>query len=360
MQKTVLFIVVLFIAASCNEQKQMSGFQVFDFSKKDVAESIPIDSIVKNTTIIQLDTSSMAPIVGEVTSLYESGDAYYIVSGGSEVYEYDKTGKFIRQIGASGRGSGEYLSVSGIYFNQRDSSLVLFDFPAQTILKYDNRGNVVNTCKPALSDSLLYLTSFFLNEGALIFYSSNNSSGMDLLQYNELDGTMSTLSAKDRTMLPGEAIMGKIFSFGDRENPFVYNYFNDTVYVVKNRQLIPSFLMQLGDYRFVYEELTMEKLMALQGCRVTFKWMACGGDYLFMSYRVSGLEGGKGKSFLALYNIRTKEYIQNVEVTGVANEYGAIVPEKKLFHGFLSDELLLVKNGSETDDRTILVKYRMK
>ncbi|MEF9987391.1 MAG: 6-bladed beta-propeller [Bacteroidales bacterium] len=361
MKKLILFIVSVFMIASCKEQQdQMSRFLVFDFPKKDVTQSIPIDSIVEKTSMIQLDTSSSAPIIGGITLLYESENAYFVVSDGVVVYEYDKAGKFVRQIGATGRGPGEYLSVGGIYSNKKDSSVIVFDFPGQTVLKYDNQGRFINSCKPQLSDSLLYLTSFFPNQDTLIFYASNNSSGMDLLQYNEMDGTMSAISTKDRSMLPEEAIMCKIFSFGDRVNPFIYNYFNDTVYVLKNKKLTPSFLMQLGDYRFGYEELTIDKLMALQKSKINLQWIVCGGNYLFISYSISQMEGKKGKQFLALYNTQTKEYMQNIEITNVANEYSAIVPGKKLFQGFLPNELLSVKNVSDTDNRSILIKYKMK
>ena len=160
------------------------------------------------------------------------------------------------------------------------------------------------------------------------------------------------------SMLPEEAVMGENYIFGDRDNPFIYNNFNDTVYVLEGGRPVPSFLMRLGKYRFEYGNLTFDGLMSLTSSRLIFNWIAAAGENVLISYSVS--IGEKSFPYLGLYNTRTGEYSQNVEITGIPEDFAAITPSERLFEGLQDDELLSVRPVSDTGEEYVIIKYRFK
>lgn len=353
MNKTLIAAVILMLA-SCADKNDMEGFQVF--KGRDEAKIVSMDSVIEKTSVVLLDTSSKAPLLGEISFLYEAKDSYYIISGDTAVYEYDKTGKYIRKIGAEGRGPGEYLSARGLYLND---ALFVFDFPSQKTIKYDKVGNYIQSDKLEFDGPNLYMKSFFVNQGEMIFYALNNSSSMSLFEYE--NGMLSPLSQGNRTMLPGEPFVGGVVSFGDSERPYIYNEnFNDTVYVVENHKLVPSYLMKLGNYRYDYKELSIEQLISSTKQKVQTVWISAAGNFLFISYYVSNLDSKNDGYFLGLYNFTTKEYFQNVEFTNPSSEHTTIRFNKKLYQGYNPNEMLSVRILPDSEDAYVLVKYKVK
>ena len=78
-----------------------------------------------------------------------------------------------------------------------------------------------------------------------------------------------------------------------------------------------------------------------------------------IAYSVVNL-GDESSAFLGLYNTRTGEYSQNVEITGIPEDFAAITPAERLFEGMQDDELLSVRPVSDTGDEYVIIKYRFK
>lgn len=351
----LLSLFSLSLAVSCTKEG-IEGFEVFRMSEKDNVSQVPADLIIDEVSAVTLEASSEAPILGQITSLYESGNSYLIISERT-VYEYGKDGHFVRRIGAKGRGPGEYLNPRGIGVS--GGRLYVFDYNTQNILTYGEDGSFIGSSShPELMNSGIYLTSFCLSGDDIIFYSSTNSSLQDLFRYDAGNDVLNVLSAKNREMLPDEIILGENIIFGQRSNPYVYNNFNDTVYVLGNDRLIPSFLMRLGKYRYKYSDLTIEKVLSLSESRLHFWWIAAAGENIFISYSVT--IGEESPSYLGLYNTRTGEYSQNVEITGIPEDFAAITSSERLFEGMQDDELLSVRPVSDTGDEYVIIKYRFK
>ena len=68
----------------------------------------------------------------------------------------------------------------------------------------------------------------------------------------------------------------------------------------------------------------------------------------------------KSFPYLGLYSTRTGEYSQNVEITGIPEDFAAITPTERLFEGMQDDELLSVRPVSDTGDEYVIIKYRFK
>lgn len=349
-------LISVVMLSSCAEKTGMPGFSVFNMSVRNEAVQIPSEGLIDDVSIVKLDNSAGAPVIGIIEDAYESENAYYIVSS-ETVYEYAKDGSFVRRIGAKGRGPGEYLNPQGI--GMSGGRLYVFDYNTQNILTYGEDGSfIASYSQSALMNSGIYLSSFFFSGGDMILYASSNSPVQDMLRWDAATDRLTAVSERSREMLPEEAVMGENYIFGDRDNPFLYNNFNDTVYVLEGGRPVPLFLMRLGKYRFEYGDLTFDGLMSLTASRLIFNWIAAAGENVLISYSVS--IGEKSFPYLGLYNTRTGEYSQNVEITGIPEDFAAITPTERLFEGMQDDELLSVRPVSDTGDEYVIIKYRFK
>ncbi len=349
-------LISVVMLSSCAEKTGMPGFSVFNMSVRNEAVQIPSEGLIDDVSIVKLDNSAGAPVIGIIEDAYESENAYYIVSS-ETVYEYAKDGSFVRRIGAKGRGPGEYLNPQGIEMS--GGRLYVFDYNTQNILTYGEDGSfIASYSQSALMNSGIYLSSFFFSGGDMILYASSNSPVQDMLRWDAATDRLTAVSERSREMLPEEAVMGENYIFGDRDNPFIYNNFNDTVYVLEGGRPVPLFLMRLGKYRFEYGDLTFDGLMSLTASRLIFNWIAAAGENVLISYSVS--IGEKSFPYLGLYNTRTGEYSQNVEITGIPEDFAAITPTERLFEGMQDDELLSVRPVSDTGDEHVIIKYRFK
>ena len=341
---------------SCAEKTGMPGFSVFNMSVRNEAVQIPSEGLIDDVSIVKLDNSAGAPVIGIIEDAYESENAYYIVSS-ETVYEYAKDGSFVRRIGAKGRGPGEYLNPQGI--GMSGGRLYVFDYNTQNILTYGEDGSFITSySQSALMNSGIYLSSFFFSGGDMILYASSNSPVQDMLRWDAATDRLTVVSERSREMLPEEAVMGENYIFGDRDNPFIYNNFNDTVYILDGGRPVPSMLMHLGKYRFEYGDLTFDGLMSMTSSRLIFNWISAAGENVLISYSVS--IGEKSFPYLGLYNTRTGEYSQNVEITGIPEDFAAITPSERLFEGMQDDELLSVRPVSDTGEEYVIIKYRFK
>jgi len=354
------FWAILIIMASCSRNGNYSEINLHDISINEDCQTILLDSIVAGTEVIKLDNSEKAPIIGVISSLYESDRSFYIISDSKFVYEYDKAGRFIRQIGTQGRGPGEYLSVEGMSVNYKDSSVNLFDFPSQKFVKYDQDGNYIISFKPQFEDTLLYLQSFYPYKDSLLFYTSNNSSRMDLFLLNQSADVMETISRRNRSMLPEELIIHNVFIFGDKQNPYIYNYFNDTIFILKNKKLVPVILARIGKLRTDYDELFMEKWGNSGKKEFNMRNIVQGGDLIFFFYSISIKVERSRFPFLSLYNVASNSYTQNVKIKDNKDSLLTIGSQDKMFQGYSSKDILVVKGQPENEKNPVILKFRMK
>ena len=352
-----LSLVAAVLLASCAARTGMPEFSVFNMSDRNEAVRVSSEGMIDDVSIVKLDNSAGAPVIGIIEDAYESENAYYIVSS-ETVYEYAKDGSFVRRIGAKGRGPGEYLSPQGI--GMSGGRLYVFDYNTQKILIYGEGGSFISSSdQSALMNSGIYLSSFFFSGGDMILYASSNSPVQDMLRWDAATDGLTAVSERSREMMPEEVMMGENYIFGDRDNPFIYNNFNDTVYVLEGGRPVPAMLMRLGNYRFEYGDLTFNGLMSLSAGRLNFLWIAAAGDNILIAYSVVNL-GDESSAFLGLYNTRTGEYSQNVEITGIPEDFAAITPSERLFEGMQDDELLSVRPVSDTGNEYVIIKYRFK
>ena len=82
MNKTRCFLslVAAVLLASCAARTGMPEFSVFNMSDRNEAVRVSSEGMIDDVSIVKLDNSAGAPVIGIIEDAYESENAYYIVS----------------------------------------------------------------------------------------------------------------------------------------------------------------------------------------------------------------------------------------------------------------------------------------
>lgn len=104
----IRIILIVVILTSCNEKKS-STLQILSLENKvNTKDYFTYNNLVKDISVVELETGPGKYISG-VTKVYVTkNSSILLLNGSTEVYEYNKNGGFIKKIGRTGRGPGEY------------------------------------------------------------------------------------------------------------------------------------------------------------------------------------------------------------------------------------------------------------
>ena len=103
-------------------------------------QTITLDKILKEIRVIPLETRPEC-MIGYIGHLLMTPDM--IVTVNTNPYQalcFDLKGKFLRKIGAIGKGPGEYQSVSNVLLNREKSEILLYDFRQVRINFFNTTG----------------------------------------------------------------------------------------------------------------------------------------------------------------------------------------------------------------------------
>lgn len=138
---------------------------------------LPVSQLLEDFRIVQLDNRDEALIKREFVSAYDN----YICTGGTSQEPcrlFDKTGRFLCQIGANGQGPGEYWAVYDDYVDEANNRIYLMPWNATAVLVYDLKGEFI-------SDIPLPV---FTPKGVLAIDTQKQLLTVGLLPINEIEG----------------------------------------------------------------------------------------------------------------------------------------------------------------------------
>ena len=361
--KKLFYALVLGSFLSCTVQTTLPSFDLSDASKFGQSHTLSVDSLFSKVEEIRLETKN-APLIGAIAALYESQDAYFVYDT-KALHVFGKDGRYIRQVAAKGRGPGEYQTISKLAIDVESGNLLTFDYYGQNFRRYDAEGKFIDAFNTMSQDSVLITSSFFMDHHTPIFYRDNNSLQMDLLTFDWNTKTTMPISTSERKM-GEEIIIRSVFPFGSPECPFVYSYFSDTVFVVKNQHIKPSFIIATGRYKVTFEELVASEFL---GPRTFMSDIVQGGDYIFVLYGGANLAGERPIPCLGLYNMLSGASYPQIKIWDAQYEYRSLTGNSRLFHGLDPNTLLVVQYpekmieaGAQVteDDNPIIIKYWIK
>lgn len=134
---SIFYFCSVLILVGQNEYKNQP-FKVDLKSNINNVKVINLSKIGKELTFIPLETTPNC-LIQEIRKILFS-NSYIFVSEFTNLLQFDRNGKYIRQVGSSGSGPGEYLSIGDFCINERKQEIYIIFSSASKLLIYSFDG----------------------------------------------------------------------------------------------------------------------------------------------------------------------------------------------------------------------------
>jgi hypothetical protein len=133
---------ILLIAYSCNQNTE----QTIKIIKVDAdrSDSVRLSNIASKVDIVLLETTETS-LVNRIQDIKKSDEYIFVNDAGSRVLQFNSAGRFVKQIGSSGRGPGEYNGINCFTIDSRNNLVYVASF--RQILVFDFSGKLINEIK---------------------------------------------------------------------------------------------------------------------------------------------------------------------------------------------------------------------
>jgi hypothetical protein len=267
--KSLIYLVFLSIQFTFGQSSNKPSLVVLDlessFSKQ---EEVPLSNFVNNVKFVALETNDQS-IIGRNAHFEVTGE-YIIVrdySTPKHILVFDrKSGKFIKEIGRSGRGPDEYMRFSFIPY-QSDKKVFYAVNSLRQLLVYDLQGNFVEIIKtpdyagtgePIQLNKYEISYDIMMDDKIFIGY---------FINFFGMEKNLLALFTKDEVLkiFPNHQALKKM-SHGVgglmNDNHTLYKHdnkinfievFSDTLFQLTRDALIPRFYFKMGKYNVTWQ-----------------------------------------------------------------------------------------------------------
>ena len=277
MTKSLSILLGVIVITSCNNSKnpRVADHKIFnpmdlpyfiDIEKNlTEATSIPLSSIAKQLEYIPLETNPNC-MLERIAHISFSEDFMFIADN-DKILQFDRKGKFIRQIGANGRGPGEYIGITSCCIDPKNRKVFVNQCNSGCeILEYDFNGSFIRSInQPWMSSQfIVYDTTGF------IFHLTHDNDSTVYSKYNFYitDYEFNPIYKIKRHFIRKSNI-------GARYIPLYYyngilhfkQYTVDTLYTLENEKPKPYAIFKLGktkldpNYSFNYYNPNVAEMM---------------------------------------------------------------------------------------------------
>jgi hypothetical protein len=249
--------------------------------------------------------------LGKILKLVAT-EKYFFVCDVRGVYQFLRSGKFVRRIGNRGRGPGEYPSIKDISADENSQRFYILANYLKQIMIYDFDGNYLGTI-PYKEDSIekfdIIDTGMFALQThplatTLLTTSIIDGKGASILKfYNRLYHNVNEISIK-----------APIITYRYNYKLFLKDGRNDTVYNITSKGVIPYFVYNLGKYKppLTFPSAESAKYVIIYNIFETDRFI-----YSFFYY--------KDATCVSKYNKESKETVvsipKNKLQTGIINDF---------------------------------------
>ena len=275
-------------------------------------EEIGLKEIAENIEYVKLEYKPECAI-SRINWLVAT-EKYFFVSDNRGIFQFERSGKFIREIGKLGRGPNEYPNLTDFAVDESSQRIYILPNTLRQIKVFDFNGTYINSIQlnsyryneaiDIIDKGVIALQSG-MNVTSLVSTEIINEQGKSILQfksriYQKIDGSIT-----------GKNI-NVTYRFND--NFFVKELKNDTVYKMTLQGLIPHYVFDLGKLKppetYPYEE---------RGKYVEIYRIFETDDYIFAFLTYKNTIG------VIRYNKSTKEVVTSLppskEKSGIKNDF---------------------------------------
>ena len=323
------FILFLFGCISCTYKSTESvnatdSIFYMKIEKPNIASLPPLrlSEFADSIEYVQLETTqeSLLPYdMGGKTRV--TGNLLFIVNL-YHIYQFDiETGKFLRQIGRTGQGPGEYIQVNAV-IDTIDRKVFVKSPGKANLLTYDFEGKYLGDMPIADGTNSLFTTCFYsltlagAGDEYFIFYSS------DFMPLNQAchPHELIVYDYKNKMMLHSlpNRMEGKYERHTNRmtglraavktDDTFFYkSFYNDTLYTVNKEGIYPYAIIDLGNRKFPADEVFAKTPSSDQFGKILIHSMYIRPGNLYFGCMLMKEGLGNSDGFICKYNTARRE-----------------------------------------------------
>lgn len=241
----IVLIVLVVINQRAICQKSLPDLKYEGFIKS--PKTVYLSQVASNIEYIQLETNEDCLIKPEARFFFV--DSLIFVTNTDHILKFSNKGKFLKKIGAPGRGPGEIQSgIFDISFIPNKRLIIVQSLNSLLYYSFDGRfiKSIIVPYRGVVK---------ILNDDRLIVWNSAAYTRFTFLLMNEKNDTLSCIpNAALNLKTPSISIMKSppffpehFYLFNDR--CFFKDGFNDTVYYINADKIIPAYFIDLGKFK---------------------------------------------------------------------------------------------------------------
>lgn len=282
MRKLPLFAIVLMVLgcdrAANNATTILDGSQLIVCTDSLVTarREVEISELTEDIQIVYLEDSGETPL--DLNWCYFSDNYICAKQSGGVTKLFDKSGRFICDIGARGSGEGEYLTANDVLIDEAGGHIFITPYSGSGVLKYTLQGEFVEEIQ--LGETL-YKASLFQHD--------DSSISLVHLSFQDMDSrfAMANIPAEGEvSYLPAEQLMANLIGKHDIETGYTIDIWShrnssdfafmlgvsDTLYHYsgKENSIKPVLALDIDiearrEYYLMYNELPNHYIITLAG-----------------------------------------------------------------------------------------------
>ena len=251
MKKVFLKILLFFCIISCSFGKMQKENPTIDvLNSVDNYNKVYFSDYFSSIELIPLETNEncLLDIIPSPSVILN--DSIILFSVTNRLYVFDRTGKFLNQVGERGQGPNEYIFISDFFLNKDNSNIYITDLVK--VLEYNVNGTFVSSfMKPVVDSEPLSYCSYI---GENIFIGQKNYNGTNECKYYLFNNNgvivkcfpnYILFNKKDQSL---STIDGSLIPVWVDNQLFLKDFINDTIYTYTNSILQPAYIFDFGKY----------------------------------------------------------------------------------------------------------------
>ena len=133
------------IFLSCSDQRKNTPTDIKEITFKDPSKDYLLASNFKNIHMVQLEMKDEC-VISDVKRIIDTDGQLYVLTSDNEIFCFDRsTGKYLRKIGSTGEGPGEYVDITDMFYNEKEKRICVVDRVKNAIHAYTLGGEFVGS-----------------------------------------------------------------------------------------------------------------------------------------------------------------------------------------------------------------------
>lgn len=266
MKKVISGIIVILLLAGCSfgkkvkeeeqatPQKATPVLNLAEVINSSVPDTFTWNSIARKVSIIPLETTTQSLFTEESSSI-ENIDGMILIADAkmNTMHCFDMNGKSTASFKHAGNGPGEYVYMSSVYVNKKDSTIMVYDNNSLKMIIYNQKGKFIS--EQSMLEQQINLPMFVTDDTLVCRYTGEDS--VQIRVYTKDLKLVNAYFPHDSTQTIWEkSALVLTCCRSETTSQYILNKIaSDTVFSINPNGCEPLFILKKGKYTYPKEEI---------------------------------------------------------------------------------------------------------